>query len=87
MIDNDIKVCPGLKLPLPVTQRGQGHHDEERPTYTRHVNLLEEGDALYGLTQTHLVRQDTVLSENTNLSYWRPVLSDFQCYVTSATIE
>lgn len=50
VIDNDIHVCPGAKLPLPVGNGGQGSNDEKRATDPHAENLVEKGDGLNGLS-------------------------------------
>ena len=63
VVDDDVDVGPRLKLPLPVADGGERYDDEERTAYPEVDSLLEEGDGLNRLTQTHLIRQDAVLSE------------------------
>lgn len=63
VVDNGIHVGPGGELPLPVCDGGKRSDNEERTLDTGSVDLREQGDGLDGLTQTHLICQDTVLPE------------------------
>ena len=63
MVDDDVDVGPRLKLPLPVADGGERYDDEEGAADPEVYGLLEEGDGLNRLTQTHLIGQDAVLSE------------------------
>lgn len=63
MVDNDVEVCPGTELALPVGDGGERGDNEERPLNAHTVDLLQECDGLNGLSQAHLVCQDTVSSD------------------------
>lgn len=62
MVDHRVELCPSPKLPLPVGDGGEWGDDQERPLNALHVNLIEECYGLDGLSQTHLISQDTVTS-------------------------
>lgn len=66
MIDNGIHVGPGGEFPLPVGDSGKRSDNKERALDTSSVYLREQCDGLDGLTQTHLICQDTVLPNNNN---------------------
>lgn len=60
MVDHHVELGPGPELPLPVGDGGERRDDQERPFDALHKNLVEECDGLDGLSETHLVSQDTV---------------------------
>lgn len=62
MVDHCIELSPGPELPLPVGDGGEWGNDQEWPLNALHVNLVEECNGLDGLSQTHLISQDTVTS-------------------------
>lgn len=62
MVDHHVELGPGPELPLPVGDGGERSDDQEWPLNALHVNLIEECDGLDGLSETHLVSQDTVTS-------------------------
>lgn len=68
VIDNGIHVGPGGELPLPVCDGGKGSNNKERALHTSGVYLREQCDGLDGLTQTHLIGQDTVLPKKKKLT-------------------
>lgn len=61
VIDNGIHVGPGGEFPLPVCDGGKWSDNKERALDTSSIYLREQRDGLNGLTQTHLICQDTVL--------------------------
>ena len=62
VIHNHVHVRPQLKLALPVGDRRQWYDNEERPPNAIVDDLRQECDALYRLSQSHLISQDTTLS-------------------------
>lgn len=62
MIDDHIKVGPSVELSLPVGNCGKWGNDEKGPFYAHTIDLLQERDGLYGLSQAHLVCEDAVTS-------------------------
>lgn len=62
VIHNDVHVRPRAELPLPVGDGGQGGDDEEGPADPHAEDLVQEGDGLDGLSQTHFICQYTVFS-------------------------
>lgn len=64
MVHNDIEVRPGSELSLPVGDGRERGNDEERPLYPCAIDLIQKCDRLDGLSQTHLIRQNTVTPEN-----------------------
>ncbi len=66
MIHDNVHVCPRAKLPLPVGDGGQRGDDEEGATDPHVEDLVQKGDGLDGLSQTHLVCQDAVFSTNSD---------------------
>lgn len=64
MIDDNVKVYPALKLSLPVGDGGKRCDDEEGAAHTGLVTRVHEAQGLDGLAQTHLIRQDAVVTEN-----------------------
>ena len=62
MVDHTVHVGPGLHLPLPVGDGGEGCEDEERPPHAALLHLPQEPDGLDGLTQSHLVGQNAALA-------------------------
>ena len=66
VVHDDVHVRPRAELPLPVGDGGQGGDDEEGPTNPHAEDLVQKGDGLDGLSQTHFIRQDAVFSESRN---------------------
>ena len=61
-VQHTVHVCPRLKLPLPVTQRGQRGDDQKRVLDLAKLALeLEAGDRLRRLAKAHLVAENAVL--------------------------
>lgn len=71
MVDHHVELGPGAELPLPVGDGGERSDDQERPLDALHVNLVEECDGLDGLSQTHLVSQNTVSSAGEQVDHYR----------------
>lgn len=66
VIHDDVHVRPRAKLPLPVGDGGQGGNDEERAADPHVEDLIQKGDGLDGLSQPHLIGQNTVFSRKKN---------------------
>lgn len=64
VVHNDIEVRPGSELPLPVSDGGEWGDDEKRPLDPCATDLIQKCDGLDGLTQTHLISQNTVTPAN-----------------------
>lgn len=78
MIDNGIHVGPGGEFPLPVCDGGKGSNNKERALDTSSVYLREQRDGLDGLTQTHLICQDTVLpKKKKKIKNKNPLISEY----------
>lgn len=60
VVHDDVHVCPCAKLPLPVGDGGQGSDDEEGASDPHVEDLVQEGDGLDGLSQTHFICQYAV---------------------------
>ena len=60
VVDHGVELRPGAELALPVGDGGERGDHQEGALDPREEDLVEEGDGLDGLTQTHLVSQDTV---------------------------
>lgn len=60
VVNDDIKVSPGMKLSLPVCNSREGGDDEKGPFDADTMDLFQECDWLDGLSQAHLVSQDAV---------------------------
>lgn len=63
VIHHHVELSPCPELPLPVGNGGERSDDQERPMDPLQVDLIQECDGLHRLPQTHLIRQDTVASE------------------------
>lgn len=66
MIHDDVQGRPRAELPLPVGDGGQGGDDEEGAADPHAEDLVQEGDGLDGLSQTHLICQDAVFPKKNN---------------------
>lgn len=55
VVHNNVHVRPCAKLPLPVGDGGQRRDDEEGPANPHAEDLVEKGDGLNCLSQTHLI--------------------------------
>lgn len=87
VVDNGVHVGPGGELPLPVCDGGKGSDDKERALDTGSVYLREQCDGLDGLTQTHLICQDTVLPRKQKKKK-HPLISEYyRKYIFIHTIE
>ncbi len=64
MVHDDIEVSPGSELSLPVSDGRERGDNEERPLDPCTTDLLQKCDGLDGLSQTHLIRQNTVTPAN-----------------------
>lgn len=62
VIHDDIHVRPRAELPLPVGDGGEGGDDEEGPADPHVEDLIEKGDGLDGLSQTHFICKYAVFS-------------------------
>lgn len=66
VIHDDVHVRPGAELPLPVCDGGQRGDDEEGPADPHAEDLVQKGDGLDGLSQTHLICEYAVFSRRKN---------------------
>lgn len=64
VVHDHVEIGPRLKLPLPVADRRKRNDDEEWSTDAVAEHLLHEAYALYCFSETHLVREDTILPVN-----------------------
>lgn len=64
MVHNDVEVRPGSELSFPVSDGRERGDDEERPLDPCAIDLFQKSDGLDGLSQTHLIRQNTVTPAN-----------------------
>lgn len=64
MVHDDIEVSPGSELSLPVSDGGERGDNEERPLDPCATDLIQKCDGLDCLSQTHLIRQNTVTPAN-----------------------
>jgi len=65
VIDDDVHICPGVKLAYPVANSGEGSDDQEGTDDAVVNDSLQEGYTLNRLAKSHLISQDAVLSKNT----------------------
>lgn len=62
MVHDHVHLCPSFKLAVPMWDRRQGRNDQKGSTNVIGVvDLVQKGDRLDCLSETHLVGHDTSL--------------------------
>lgn len=75
VINHHVELGPRPELSLPVGNSGERSNDQEWPVDPLQEDLVQEGDGLHGLPQAHLIRQDTVPSEQEEKKRFRWTLT------------
>lgn len=55
VVHHDVQVSPRAELPLPVCYGGERSYDQERASYTRQEDFIQECNGLNGFAEAHFI--------------------------------